>query len=82
MFKIFKDDDEQFLEEMLIQTLVNSQIENLKSYLEPLKFPLSNFRNRPEMQCLGFYLTEADIKFKKGHVQTNFFYKEIKDADT
>lgn len=34
------------------------------------------------MQCLGFYLTEADIKFKKGHVQTNVYYKDIKDADT
>lgn len=67
---------------MLVQTLLNSQIETLRSFLEPVYFPLKNFRNRPEMQCLGFNLTEIDVLFNKGYVLINTGYEEVKLANS
>ena len=74
MFKIFKEDDEMFLEEMLVQTLVNSQIENLRSLLAPLKLSLKNFNHRPEMECLGFHLHDTDINFRKNYIHIKSYF--------
>jgi hypothetical protein len=67
MFRVFKESEEMFLEQMLVQTLFNSQIENLLGYIKPLALPLDDIYSRPEMQCLGFRLSECDLAFKKNY---------------
>jgi hypothetical protein len=49
-FKILnKDGEEQFLEQMLIQSMVGMQLENLKKTFQPFVFPLKKFQNPPQL---------------------------------
>jgi len=47
--KIFKGDEEQFLEQMLAQSLIGVQLDQFKKSLKPQIFPLKDFNNPPEL---------------------------------
>jgi hypothetical protein len=66
--KILKGDQEQFLEQMLIQSMVGFQLDQVKKAFQPVVIPLKKFPNPTELQCLGFNLTNVDIKVNKGYI--------------
>lgn len=75
--KVLKGDQEQFLEQMLIQSMVGFQLDQIKKQLQPVVIPLKKFPNPKELQCLGFNLTNVDVKVNKGFVQFNANYIKI-----
>ena len=67
VFKVMNSQgEEQFLEQMLVQSMVGFQLENLKKAFQPFVIPLKSFQNPAESQCLGFNLTNVMIKVNKG----------------
>ena len=48
-FKVMNSDgEEQYLEQMLVQSMVGFQLENLKKAMQPFSLPLKKFDNPPE----------------------------------
>lgn len=77
-FKVLsKDGEEQFLEQMLVQSMVGFQLENLKKLFQPLAIGLKKVNNPPELQCLGFNLTNLMVKVNKGFLQLNGNYVRV-----
>ena len=74
--KIYKGEDEQFLEQMLVQSLLGVQMEQMKKTMKPKPIPLKEFVNPAEFQCIGFNLTNLDVLINKGYLQLNANYKE------
>jgi hypothetical protein len=78
VFKVMNSaGEEQFLEQMLVQSMVGFQLENLKKAFQPFVIPLKTFKNPPESQCLGFNLTNVMVKVNKGFLQVNGNYIRI-----
>lgn len=75
--KIFKGDEEQFLEQMLAQSLIGVQLDQIKKGFKPNLFPLKNFDNPKEFECFGFNFTNLDVIINKGFLQINGNYKRI-----
>ena len=70
IFKVLNSEgEEQFLEQMLVQSMVGFQLENLKKAFQPITLPLKSFENPAESQCLGFNLTNIMVKVNKGFIQ-------------
>lgn len=74
VLKINKGDTEQFMEQMLVQSMLGYQLENMKKYLKPFTIPLKKFVNPKELSCLGFNLTNLLVKINKGFLQFNANY--------
>ena len=82
VFKVLNSQgDEQFLEQMLVQSMVGFQLENLKKSFQPIVFPLKKFENPAEAQCLGFNLTNVMVKVNKGFIQVNGGYIRLSKED-
>lgn len=78
VFKVMNSNaDEQFMEQMLVQSMVQFQLDNLKKQFKPAVIPLKKFENPPEFQCLGFNLTNIHVKINKGFVQANGAYTKL-----
>lgn len=76
--KIFnKEDESQTMEEMVLTSGFNVQFEQLLKMVEPFEVPMNNPPTPPEMECLGFKLSDADIKFKKGFLEFSCGYKLV-----
>jgi hypothetical protein len=75
--KVLKGEEEQFLEQMLIQSMLGMQLENAKKSMQPMTIPLKKFPNPKEVQCFGFNLTNVVIKVNKGFLQVNANYIKI-----
>ena len=75
IFKVLNNQgEEQFLEQMLVQSMVGFQLDNLKKQFKPAIIPLKKFNNPRELQCLGFNLTNIAVKINKGYLQVNGNY--------
>jgi len=59
------DGEEQFMEQMLVQSMIDFQLDNLKKQFKPAIIPLKKFNNPRELQCLGFNLTNVNVKINK-----------------
>ena len=68
------------MEQMMIQSVINIQLENLKKEFKEFPFHLSDIiaKNPKELQCLGFNIADLDVTFKKSQVQFSAYYKETK----
>jgi hypothetical protein len=66
--------EEQFLEQMLVQSMVGYQLDSLKKAFQPFVVPLKKFDNPREAQCLGFNMTNVMVKVNKGFIQVNGGY--------
>lgn len=75
--KIMKGGEEQFLEQMLAQSMIGYQLDNIKKYLQPGVVPLKKFNNPKELSCLGFNLTNIFVKVNKGFLQLNANYIKV-----
>jgi hypothetical protein len=82
-FKVFKQDEEQFLEQMVMLHLLTAQIENMSKGLgfKKMAFPLKKFKNPKELQCLGFNLTDVDVIINEGYIQLNSNYIPVPFSD-
>lgn len=76
--KIFnKEEEEQVMEQMVLTSGFNVQFEQLLKMVEPLEIPMNNPPTPAEVECLGFKLSNADIKFKKGYLEMSCGYKLV-----
>jgi len=64
-----KDSDDNVVEEMLITSALNLQLEKLVGVLQPRKFPLTKTKTHEELECLGFELTDLSLSSKKGYFE-------------
>lgn len=71
------DGEEQFMEQMLVQSMVGFQLDNLKKQFKPAVIPLKKFNNPRELQCLGFNLTNVNVKINKHFLQINGNYQKL-----
>jgi len=71
------DGEEQFMEQMLIQSMVGFQLDNFKKQFQPAIIPLKKFKNPRELQCLGFNLTNVNVKINKHFLQVNANYLKL-----
>lgn len=71
------DGEEQFMEQMLIQSMVGFQLDNMKKQFKPAVIPLKKFNNPRELQCLGFNLTNVNVKINKHFLQVNGNYIKL-----
>ena len=72
-----KDDEEQDLEQMLLTSGFNVQMEALFKSIPPFELPMKNLPSPPEIECLGIQLADLDIHFKKGYCELSCGYKKV-----
>jgi hypothetical protein len=79
--KILRGETEQFLEQMLLNSMLGYQLDQMKKAFQPMIVPLKKFPNPPELSCFGFNLTNLAIKVNKGFLQINANYIKVEAAD-
>ena len=68
--KILKNSGEEaVVEQMLITSGLNVQLEQALNLLKPFELPMKNPETPPELECLGFRLSDFSIDFKKGYIE-------------
>lgn len=77
--KVLKGEEEMSMEQMMIQSMVNIQFEQIKKQFKEQEFAIGDIikKNPKELQCFGFNVSDLDLSFKKSQVQFSLFYKEI-----
>lgn len=76
--KIFNDKDEpQVVEEMMIKSGFNVQMEQLVKMVPAQEVNMRDPPTPPEMECLGFKFDSFDIFFSKGYVEVAFSYEKV-----
>jgi hypothetical protein len=71
------DGEEQFMEQMLVQSMVGFQLDNIKKKFQPSIIPLKKFDNPREFQCIGFNLTDVNVYINKAYLQVNANYMKL-----
>ena len=72
-----KDDKEQELEQMLITSGFNVQMDTLFKMIKPYELPMKNLPTPPEVECLGIALSDLNVNFKKGYVEVSAGYRKV-----
>jgi len=72
-------EESQTMEEMLIKSGFNMQMEQLINMVPPFSHVMSDPPTPKEMECLGFKFAEFDVIFKKGFVELNTSYKKVEE---
>jgi hypothetical protein len=76
--KIYNAADESMVvEEMMIKSGFNVQIEQFIKMVPPYEVPMSNPPTPPELECLGFRFADFDIFFRKGYTELAFSYQKV-----
>ena len=52
-------------------------MDQLFKVVKPLDMPMKNLPTPPEMECLGFALSDLNLNFKKGYVEVTCGYKKV-----
>lgn len=68
---------EMELEQMLLTSGFNMQMDTVFKLVKPFDLPMKNLPTPPEMECLGIGLTNFDIQFKKGFLEATCGYKKV-----
>jgi hypothetical protein len=65
--KVLKGEEEMSMEQMMIQSMVNIQFEQIKKQFKEQEFLLGDIikKNPKELQCFGFNVSDLDVSFKK-----------------
>jgi hypothetical protein len=81
--KVLKGEEEMSMEQMMIQSMVNIQFEQIKKQFKEQEFSLGDIlkKNPKELQCFGFNVSDLDLSFKKSQLQLSLFYKNISNPD-
>lgn len=68
--KILKNNGEEaIVEQMLITSGLNVQLEQALNLLKPLELPMKNPVTLPELECLGFSFSDFNVNFRKGYLE-------------
>ncbi len=79
MFKVFKGEEEQFLEEMMMQSLLNVQVEMMKRGLKANAKPIPDYESPPDTNCIGFNITQPKFQFYEGYIHFLFGYEKVNE---
>ena len=81
--KVLKGEEEMSMEQMMIQSMVNIQFEQIKKQFKEQEFQLGDIisKNPKELQCFGFNVSDLDLSFKKSQLQMSLFYKDVANPD-
>jgi len=77
VLKVFKGDEEQHLEQMVLQSLLNVQVVQAVQKFKPQKFPLRKFVNPREMSCVGINLETPQLQFHDGYITLDAEYSKV-----
>ena len=71
------------MKQMMIQSMVNIQFEQVKKQFKEQEFKLGDIinKNPRELQCFGFYVSDLDLSFKKSQAQFSLFYKPVENPN-
>lgn len=76
--KIYKTDGEEMVvEQMVLTSGINVQLEQLIKMVKPMEFPVYNPPSPKELECLGMKLADMNLLFRKGFIELNFDYKRV-----
>ena len=82
--KVMKEDEVMDMEQMMIQSMLNVQLQQGKKMFKEIPGKVSTLIERlnfPEIQCFGFNIADLDMSYKKSQVQFSVYYKETENAD-
>ena len=65
------------LEQMLIVSGFNVQMETLFKAIPPYEIPMKNLPSPEELGCLGIKLSDLNVNFKKGYVEVSCGYQKV-----
>lgn len=65
--KVVKGEEEMSMEQMMIQSVTNIQLENAKKMFREVPYHMTDLasKNPAELACLGFNIVDLDVAFKK-----------------
>lgn len=72
-----KENEEQELEQMLITSGFNMQMEQAFRLVKPFEMPMKNLPTPPEVECLGISLSDLNLNFRKGYFEATCGYKKV-----
>ena len=76
--KVFNADGEEIeLEQMLLTSGLNMQLDTVMKLAKPFEMPLKNLPVPPEMECLGIAPSDLRLNFKKGYCELQCGYKRV-----
>ncbi len=62
---------------MLITSGLNVQLEQAINMLKPFELPMKNPITPPELECLGFRLSDFAIDFRKGYLEIGQNFRKV-----
>lgn len=65
------------MEQMLLVSGFNLQMDQLFKMIKPFEMPMKNLPTPKEMECLGITLSDLNLNFKKGYVEMTCGYKKV-----
>jgi hypothetical protein len=71
--------EENVVEQMLITSALNLQLEKMVGAMPPRKIPITKTKTHYELECLGFELTDLSANFRKGYFELEQRYR-IRDS--
>ena len=77
--KIMNDKEEMSMEQMMIQSMVNIQFEQLKKMFKEIPGRMNTILKLmpQEFACLGFKVTDLDLAFKKSQMLLSFYHQPV-----
>ena len=76
--KIFDPEGEEMVvEQMVLTSGVNVQLEQMIKLLKAREFPIYNPPSPRELECLGMKLSDMNLLFRKGFFELSFDYKKV-----
>ena len=81
--KVNKGDQPMEMEQMMLQSMANIQLEQTKKLLKPYQVDVTDLDKKgpAELQCFGFDLADIDLSFKKSQMQLGLYYKDTETPD-
>jgi len=81
--KILKPDGEEMvMEQMMIVSALNVQLEQAIKMIPAQELPLKNLPTPKELECLGFSLADIDLSFKKGYMEMTCGYNFVDEPSS
>jgi len=73
--------EEMELEQMLIQSMVNLQLDTVKKMFKNIPLSLNEVIRRfpKQITCFGFRFSDVDISFAKSQMHTSIYHKVVED---
>jgi len=67
--------EENVVEQMLVTSALNLQLERMVGAVPPRKIPITKTKTHYELECLGFEMTDLSLNTRKGFFELVQRYK-------